>query len=100
MRPAKYSIAVITLNAMCAMTISTALAAGSGENNTGHRGGKAAEHRSTKGSFNANAQWSADPEKGWVRSDERHQLAEKDGTVGETSHSNGKQKGKGKPNKF
>ena len=99
MRPANYSIVVFTLNAVCAMTISTALAAGPGENSTGHRGGKAAEHRSTKGSFNSNAQWSADPEKSWVRSDERHQLAEKDGTTGGASRS-GKQKGKGKPNKF
>jgi hypothetical protein len=99
MRPANYSIAVITLNAVCAMTISAALAAGAGKDNSAtHRGGKAADHMSAKGSFNTNAQWSADPEKGWVRSDERHQLAEKDGTTGGASRSNGKQKGKG--NKF
>jgi hypothetical protein len=99
MRTAKHSIAVITVNAVCAMAISTAFAAGSGKNSVNHRGGKAAEHMSSKGSANTNAQWSADPEKGWVRADERHELAEKNRTPGGTGHS-GKQKGKGKADKF
>ena len=100
MKRAKYSMVAMTLNAVCALTISTAFAAGPGKNSSAHRGGKAAEHMSSKGSFNTNAQWSADPEKGWVRSDERHQRTEKDGATGGVSRGNGKQKGKGKPNKF
>jgi hypothetical protein len=41
------------------------------------KGGKTGAHMSVKGRANTNAQWSADPEKGWVRADERHQI-EKD----------------------
>jgi len=37
-----------------------------------HKGGKAASHMSGKGMENTNAQWSADPERGWVRAEERH----------------------------
>jgi len=40
------------------------------------RGGKAADHMSERGSANTNAQWSADPERGWVRADKRHELHE------------------------
>jgi len=29
---------------------------------------------SPKGSANSNAQWSADPTRGWVRANERHEL--------------------------
>jgi hypothetical protein len=40
------------------------------------RGGKADSHMSAKGSANSNPQWSADPERGWVRAEERHELNE------------------------
>ena len=35
---------------------------------------KAEAHMSDKDHANTNAQWSADPEKGWVRAEEREQL--------------------------
>jgi len=38
------------------------------------KGGKAEAHMSDKGRANTNAQWSADPEKGWVRAEERQRL--------------------------
>jgi hypothetical protein len=38
------------------------------------KGGKAGAHMSDKGRANTNAQWSADPEKGWVRAEERREL--------------------------
>ena len=38
------------------------------------KGGKAEAHMSDKGRANTNAQWSADPEKGWVRAKERQRL--------------------------
>ena len=38
------------------------------------KGSKAESHMSDKGRANTNAQWSADPEKGWVRAEEREQL--------------------------
>jgi hypothetical protein len=37
------------------------------------RGGKGNSHMSSRGRGNSNAQWSADPERGWVRADERHE---------------------------
>lgn len=39
-------------------------------------GGKAASYISDKGSANTNAQWSADPERGWVRAEERREARE------------------------
>ena len=35
---------------------------------------------SEKGFANGNAQWSADPEKGWVRAEKRHKLHEQKAT--------------------
>lgn len=99
MKLAKFSIAAITINALFIVAISTVLAAGSGKNIANQRGGKAAEHMSSNGSFNSNAQWSADPERGWVRAEERHKLHEKGGASADAAK-NGKQKGKGKANRY
>jgi hypothetical protein len=66
------------------------------KNSVSPHGGRAAEHMSDKGSFNGNAQWSADPDKGWVRADERHKLHEKKDSSGEANRRNGKAKGKRK----
>ena len=38
------------------------------------KGGKAEARISDKGRANTNGQWSADPEKGWVRAEERQQI--------------------------
>ena len=38
------------------------------------KGSKAEAHMSDKGHTDTNAQWSADPEKGWVRAEERQRL--------------------------
>jgi hypothetical protein len=48
---------------------------------------------STKGASNSNAQWSADPTRGWVRADERHKMHEK---ADATKSNNVKAQGKGK----
>lgn len=50
--------------------------AGEGRRSGLKRGGRADSHMSSKGEENTDAQWSADPERGWVRSDERHKLHE------------------------
>jgi hypothetical protein len=75
---------------------SAANAASADKNKVSQRGGKAAEHMSTKGSVNTNAQWSADPERGWVRAEERHKQDKKNGVTSDTKKSNAKPKGKGK----
>jgi len=54
---------------------------------------------SAKGAANTNAQWSADPDRGWVRADERHKLNEKPGSSNPGKNQE-KQKGKGKGKKF
>jgi len=87
------------LHALLLNLPASAVAAGSGKNGSSQRGGKAAEH-SDKGTFNSNAQWSADPDKGWVRADERHKMHEKNGSPEEGHQHNGKSKSKGKANKF
>ena len=98
MKLAKYVVAAMVLSAL--LDTSAAIAAGPGKNSGNQRGGKAAEHMSTKGAANTNAQWSADPERGWVRAEERHKQHENGGASSNTNQTNGKQKGKGKTSKF
>ena len=93
MKLAKLIFAVIMLHALLLNLPASAVAAGSGKNGSSQRGGKAAEH-SDKGTFNSNAQWSADPDKGWVRADERHKMHEKNGSPSDVNQHNGKSKGK------
>ena len=94
MRFGDYIIAAMILTAP--LDTSAASAASADKNKVSQRGGKAAEHMSTKGSVNTNAQWSADPERGWVRSEERHKQHEKNGVTSETKKPDAKPKGKGK----
>jgi len=47
---------------------------GQAKNSTHRRDGQASIHMSPKGSANSNAQWSADPTRGWIRAEERHEL--------------------------
>jgi hypothetical protein len=98
MKLAKYVVAAMVLSAL--LDTSAAIAAGPGKNSANQRGGKAAEHMSTKGAANTNAQWSADPERGWVRAEERHKQHEKGSASSDTNQTNGKPKAKGKANKF
>jgi hypothetical protein len=59
------------------------------------RGGKADSHMSAKGSANSNPQWSADPERGWVRAEERHELNEERDAVRQRSQSKFRNNGRG-----
>jgi hypothetical protein len=58
------------------------------------RGEKASTQMSAKGKENTNAQWSADPDQGWVRADERHELQERRKAEASSKHKSGKQIGK------
>lgn len=73
-----------------------AFGAAAGKGTANQRGANAAQ-MSTKGASNSNAQWSADPVRGWVRADERHKMQEK--TSDATKQNDGMQKGKGKGKK-
>ncbi len=73
-------------------------AAGADKGNANQRG-RAAERMSDKGALNSNSQWSADPERGWIRAEERHKIHDETRrTNDQIKKDNGKPKGKGKAN--
>ena len=72
---------------------------GQGKNPHNERGGLSTHSRSsTKGSTNKNAQWSADPEQGWVRShqshskEDRHKSSTSPKSTGGKNNANGKER--------
>jgi hypothetical protein len=99
MKPAKYIIAAMILSGSVSL-LDVATVIGAGKGSGGQHGGKAAEHMSSKGAANTNAQWSADPEKGWVRASERHETQQQNGSVIGKNENNGKKKGKDKGKKL
>ena len=62
------------LNALTLCAIDKPANAGQGKGANVSRDEKAKTKMSDKGKENTNAQWSADPDHGWVRADERHDL--------------------------
>ncbi len=94
-----YVLAVVSVAALLGNVTRPACGAAAGKDGVNHRGGRASERMSEKGSANTNAQWSADPDRGWVRADERHKLNEKPGSSN-PGKNHEKQKGKGKGKKF
>jgi hypothetical protein len=84
------AIATMTFIAVLGSSSGSELAAGEGRGSRHSRGAKASEQRSGK------SIWSADPERGWVRTNEqRNDRDDADRGRGET----GKKKGKGKGKK-
>lgn len=93
-------LAAALLSVLLGARMQTAEAASPGKGNGNQRGGKAGERMSDKGVANNNGQWSADPERGWVRAEERHKTHdERHNTTDQNKKGNGKAKGKGKTNK-
>ena len=74
MKSYKYVNVFVALNALIFCLSGTAAQAGQGNKGANHRGGQADSHMSEKGATNSNAQWSADPVRGWVRAEERDKL--------------------------
>ena len=74
MKPQKCPLAYLVMGALLLSFSGQAEAMGQVKISTSHRGGQASAHMSPKGSTNSNAQWSADPSRGWIRADERHEL--------------------------
>jgi hypothetical protein len=59
-----------------------------------HSAALGATERMSKGAFkNANAQWAADPEKGWIRAEGRKNAHEKRQSTGKFKNYGGKHKG-------
>ncbi|MGH7830082.1 MAG: hypothetical protein ACREP8_07875 [Candidatus Binatia bacterium] len=67
----KHWLGIVVVAATCGL--SQIAEAQGGKGHGPHRGGKAAAHMSHKGEENTNAQWSADPERGWVRAEEQQE---------------------------
>src|ERR1051325_9819208 len=76
MKSAKLIVSMIVAGVLLPNWPTQAIAGSSGKQVAPQRGGKTADHMSERGSANTNAQWSADPERGWVRADKRHELHE------------------------
>ena len=100
MKSFSYLLAAGLLGVLLGTGTQTAEAGNAGKGNANQRGGRAAERMSEKGVFNNNSQWSADPEHGWVRAEERHKIRdERRSTIDQNKKGRGKAKGKGKANK-
>jgi len=94
MKPSKY-IAVFSLLNALAFCLPHSPAHAGQEKKGSQPGGQAKSHMSDKGSANTNAQWSADPERGWVRAGERYQQHEESQTKEKPKQNRGKQKANG-----
>lgn len=95
MRPA-HALTVVTLAVLLSAFAGPGFGAAAG-NGAGERR-KAAEHARERGRHNANTQWSADPDRGWVRAEDR-QRRERGDSPERGKHKNGHPKGKGKSRK-
>lgn len=77
MKRASY-ISVLTIaNLLLGDVTSSVLAAGQGKNSHKQRG-TLSTNGGSKETANQNAQWSADPDRGWVRSEESHSTGRRD----------------------
>ncbi len=94
MEPNKYIAVFSLLNALAFGLTHASANAGQGDKGS-QRGGQANSHMSSKGSANSNAQWSADPERGWVRADERHQRDKEAHETSKAKKNGGKYTAKG-----
>ena len=74
MKPQKCPLVFLLMGALLLGLSGHAGGMGQVKISTNHRGGQASAHMNPKGSTNSNAQWSADPTRGWIRADERHEL--------------------------
>jgi len=94
MKPNKYLAVFALLNLLAFSSTDSSANAGQGDKGS-NRGGQANSHMSSKGSANSNAQWSADPERGWVRADERQQRQDDSQATSKFKQNRGKQKANG-----
>lgn len=96
MEPARLIVSLIFASALLTNWPAAATAGSTGKQGLEQRGGKATDHRSERGSANTNAQWSADPERGWIRAENRHDLHEQNHKSTETNRPSNKGKSKRK----
>ena len=76
-----HTVVLLILSGLLLSAGSRAAAKGQSKHLTNHRGGKAADQMSNKADTNNNAQWSADPSRGWVRAKARQELRKPSGAA-------------------
>jgi hypothetical protein len=67
-------ISVLTIGILLLANVSSSVVAAGEAKNPPKEHGAVSTKNSSKRSTNQNTQWSADPERGWVRSDESHRI--------------------------
>lgn len=90
-----YVTILAILNALLLCFSGSFAEAGQAKGGASHRGGRASSHMSSRGEENTNAQWSADPDRGWVRAKERHDMHEERRSGPDLEENHGKHKGRG-----
>jgi hypothetical protein len=93
-RASYLSVLAITILLLTSETGSM-VAAGQGKNSYNERGGPST-HGGSKGTADNNAQWSADPEQGWVRSQQSHSRQDRHKSSTSPKSAGGKNKANGK----
>ena len=71
MKSAKVAAQFLLINALLSIG-TTSGGAAQAKHAPSQRGGQAAQQMNSRGSQQRNHEWSADPERGWVRGDENH----------------------------
>ena len=94
MKSNKYVAVISLLNALSVCVTHSPANAGQGDKGS-QRGVQAKTHMSSKGAANTNAQWSADPERGWVRAEERHERREEPDEKSTAKKNGSRNKGQG-----
>ncbi|MEX0806183.1 MAG: hypothetical protein WD688_23110 [Candidatus Binatia bacterium] len=90
-------VSVLTIANMLLASVTGSVVAAGQEKDSSQASGRASAHASSKGTTNGNAQWSADPDRGWVRADERHQSnAQNDSSAPKQTRGKHKKGGKSK----
>jgi len=95
MQPNRYVAVFGLLNALTLGVTNMLASAGQEKGPSVNHGEK--PKMSAKGKANTNAQWSADPDHGWVRADERHELQAR--RKSDEGSKQGREKQKGKADK-
>jgi len=98
MKTASYISVIAIANLLLANVTASVLTAGQGKNPPKQRGAIYTKG-SSKQTADHNAQWSADPDRGWVRSDESHSRRGRDNSSAAPKQIDGKNKANGKARK-
>ena len=96
MKLSRYVAVFSLLNALTFCLTHSVAQAGEGKTRS-HRYGQPSSHKSSKP--NASAQWAADPERGWVRTDERQQIQGQNQGTDKAKQDRSKHKTKGSKEK-